>query len=76
MDESVNFQDTCIILHSKREKTEIFNALEEGLRKGEYNTADSNLYFLLNFDWPICQTKIYKYEKMKKWKNEKMPRNN
>ena len=60
MDERVHFQDTYIILHSKREKTEIFNALEEG----EYKTADSNLYFLLNFDWPICQTKIYKYEKM------------
>ena len=60
MDERVNFQDNYIILHSKREKKEIFNAFKQGLTKGEYNIADLNLYFMLNFDWPIC----HKYEKM------------
>ena len=42
------------IAFKARKQIERFNALKEGLRMGEYNIADLDLDFLLNFDWPFC----------------------
>ena len=62
------FKTPTLYFIRSAKRRNIFNALKEGLRKSEHNIADLNLPFLLDFDWSICQTKIYKYEKM--------PRNN